>query len=498
MISLIARIAAASGKHAVVTLCMALLLAGASFVFSLNHLRIDTDTSHLFDPSLPWRQANVAQSRDFPQFDNITLAVVRGATPEEARETANALAEAASEDKLHFHDATAEGGDPFFARNGLLLLPTARLEALLSRIIATQPLLGQLAADPSARGLFGALGLLAEGARRGQIDLGGYDAPLASIRDTLDDAAAGRPTALSWTSLLAGGLADSTVFVVVHPVLDHGSVEQGGAATAALNAIAAKLPDVASGRAVLGITGEVPLADQEFASLTDGLAVGTTIMLLLITLWLFLALRSARLILAVLGTLCLGLVFTLFFAAAAIGTLNLISVAFAILFVGLAVDFAIQFSVRYRDVAFRHREAEGAVQATAREAGGQIALAAAATACGFLAFAPTSFLGVAELGIIAGTGMIIAFVCTVTILPAAIVLFGVRDAAVEVALAGGAAADPGIVRGVGAARPMGRGNGPVRRQSAGHPGSGYAGDADLAGADLEPGRQPVLRHRDGA
>ncbi len=382
MTSLIARVAAACGRHAVAVLLAAVVLAGLSLDFSVGHLRIDTDTGHLFDPSLPWRQANLAQSRDFPQFDNITLAVVHGATPEEAAETAKALAAAAASDTAHFHDAKAAGSSAFFAHEGLLLLPTERLDALLTKITATQPFLGQLAADPSARGLFNAIGLLAQGVETDQVDLGAYDAPLGVVRDTLNDAAAGHATPLSWSSLLGGGLADSTVFVVTHPVLDHGSVQQGEAARAALTAIAAKLPDVMAGRVTLGITGEVPLADQEFASLTDGLAAGTTIMVLLITLWLFLALRSVRLIIAVLGTLVLGLVFTLFFAAAAIGTLNLISVAFAILFVGLAVDFAIQFSVRFRDVAFRHAGSGDALSLTAEEAGGQIALAAAATACG--------------------------------------------------------------------------------------------------------------------
>src|SRR5437660_4807188 len=54
--------------------------------------------------------------------------------------------------------------------------------------------------------------------------------------------------------------------------------------------------------------------------------------------------------------------------------------------------------------------------------GGQILVASAATAAGFLAFVPTDFRGVAELGLIAGIGMLIAFLCTMTFLPAAISL----------------------------------------------------------------------------
>jgi len=144
---------------------------------------------------------------------------------------------------------------------------------------------------------------------------------------------------------------------------------------------------------------------------------------LLIALWLFLAVHSWRLIAPILMTLAFGLMLTLLFAATAVGTLNLVSVGFGILFVGIAVDFAIQFSVRYREMRLLFPDPARALAETGRRVGGQILVASAATAAGFLAFVPTDFRGVAELGLIAGIGMLIAFLCTMTFLPAAITLF---------------------------------------------------------------------------
>src|SRR5204862_646311 len=138
---------------------------------------------------------------------------------------------------------------------------------------------------------------------------------------------------------------------------------------------------------------------------------------------LFLVVRSWRLIVPILLTLGLGLMLTVLFAAAAVGTLNLVSVGFGILFVGIAVDFAIQFCVRYREYRHEHPAPATAMAETGRRVGGQILVAATATAAGFLAFVPTDFRGVAELGLIAGVGMLIAFSCTMTFLPAAITLF---------------------------------------------------------------------------
>ncbi len=85
------------------------------------------------------------------------------------------------------------------------------------------------------------------------------------------------------------------------------------------------------------------LADEEFASVAEGAVEGLIGSVVLITLWLFLAVHTWRLIIPILLTLFLGLLVTGLFAAVAVGTLNLVSVGFAVLFVGIAVDFAIQF-----------------------------------------------------------------------------------------------------------------------------------------------------------
>ncbi|MGC9269914.1 MMPL family transporter [Acidiphilium sp.] len=403
-----------------VSLGFAVVIA-LGLVYAVHHLGIDTDTDHLFARSLPWREQQIIFDRAFPQFNNLIVAVVRDVTPEGADATAKALAEGIAADKTNFIDVTRPGTGRFYRNDGLLLLPEKQLASLLNSIVTAQPFLGQLSADPSAAGLFKALDLMAVGVSTGQADLTPYDSQLKSFKAALDQAASGHPTPISWQALLTPGVAaeqGDVRFVLIHPVLNHGTLEPGGAATAALRRIAAGLPSVKSGQASVNYTGQIPLSDEQFASLTQGMALGLAISLALITLWLMLAVRSWRMIVPILITLVAGLALTLTFAAIAIGTLNLISVAFAILFVGLAVDFAIQFCVRLRDVRTRESDPAMALVGAADEAGTQIALASVATACGFLAFAPTSFIGVAELGEIAGVGMLIAFFCTVTLLPA--------------------------------------------------------------------------------
>jgi hopanoid biosynthesis associated RND transporter like protein HpnN len=284
---------------------------------------------------------------------------------------------------------------------------------------------------------------------KGQADLTPYATALDGFHKAMAAALAGHAEPLSWQRLLGGSTADlggKYKFVLVQPKLDYGDLQPGGAATEAMRKVIADLEFVKSGQARVRITGSVALADEEFATVAQGAVTGLIISVVLITVWLFLALHSWRLILPALATLILGLMTTLLFASLAVGTLNLVSVAFAILFVGIAVDFAIQFSVRYREWRFELGDLGAALVETGRRSGTQILVAAAATASGFLAFVPTDFSGVAELGEIAGVGMLIAFVCTLTFLPAAIALLRPRAEAAEVGFRWAARLDPVVAR----------------------------------------------------
>ena len=168
------------------------------------------------------------------------------------------------------------------------------------------------------------------------------------------------------------------------------------------------------------LTGSVPLADEEFATVADGAALNAVVTILVVLLVLWLALKQARIILAVLVNLAVGLVLTAAVGLSMVGALNLISVAFAVLFVGLGVDFGIQFSVRFRAERYADSDLFAALQATARGVAGPLLLAAASIAAAFYSFLPTAYVGLSELGLIAGTGMIIALATTVTLLPALI------------------------------------------------------------------------------
>ncbi|GAB6967284.1 MMPL family transporter [Komagataeibacter kakiaceti JCM 25156] len=421
-------VAFCSRRAIAVVLAFAVLITGATYA-SYRLLGVTTDTDTMFSSSLDWKKRSDEMGRLFPQKQDLLVAVIDAALPEEAQQTALGLAARLRDDHANFNYVTTPQTDPYLVRNGLMFLDPKALERVLNTIIIAQPFLSELAADPSGRGLFSALDLIALGLSQGQADLGNFRAALDGFATTLQHSVDGTPEPLSWERMLAGDLADlggKYQFVVTQPRLDYDSFQPGGAASDAIRAAARDLPFVKSGRAHVHITGDVQIADEEFATVAEGMVAGLLGSLVLVTLWLVLAVHTWRIIVPIIITLVSGLLLTTGFAALAVGKLNLISVAFAILFVGIAVDFAIQFSVRFRAQTLPDGTAPvllEALERTGNETGHQILVAATATSAGFLAFTPTAFVGVAQLGLIAGFGMLFAFVCTLTLLPALLRLF---------------------------------------------------------------------------
>lgn len=264
-----------------------------------------------------------------------------------------------------------DGGD-FFLRNGLLFLPLDELQKLVDQVIAAQPIIGTIAADPTLRGIFDALGLALEGVVRGETSLDSLDAVFSALAGSIEAAAAGSVQPVPWEELFTGREPRPMELrrsVLVQPVLDYSKLQPGEAATAAVRKAAHELGLTPENGVEVRLTGSVALSDEEFATVAEGAGSATILSITLVILILFLGLRSWRIIAAVVATLIVGLITTAAFATVAVGSLNLISVAFAVLFVGIAVDFGIQFSVRFRDERF-HKGTSRAPSGAPRQASG--------------------------------------------------------------------------------------------------------------------------------
>ena len=441
MRGLIARVVGFCARHAWLVVVAALVMGLVAALYAARHIAIDTNTATLISPDLPWRQREIDFARTFPQRVAVIAVVVDGATPELAEQVTTDLAKRLGDNTAAIIALRRPDGGPFFNRAGLLFAPTEEVARTTQQMIAAQPLLGTLAADPSLCGVMDALSLVLEGVRRGQIKLDDLARPLAAFADATTTINAGQMSRFSWRTLIMGRAADPRElrrFILVQPALDFGALQPGARAVAAIRQAVADTGFASDPRIRVRLTGPVPLADEEFATLAEGAALNAVVTLLVVIFLLWWALRSVRLILAILITLLIGMAVTAAFGLYVYGAFNLISVAFAVLFIGLGVDFGIQFCTCYRAKRFLHNDLQRALRDAGAEVGVPLALAGASTAAGFYAFLPTDYRGVSELGLIAGTGMVVAFVTSITLLPALLAVFrpsGERDAVGYSALA---------------------------------------------------------------
>ena len=411
-------------RRPVLIVLIALILAGGSTVYAVRHFALKTNVTDLISPNVPWSQRGAQFLKDFPQQQIIV--VVDAPTAELVDQAAAKLAQALRQHPKRFLSVSEPGSGPFFERNGLLFLPEAQVAEVTGELRSANPFIGALAADPSLRGALGALSLALSGVQFGQLKLDDLVVPLNMAADTADAVLAARPASFSWRALTdrkPPAPQDLRRFIQVQPILDFSALRPGHAATEAISRIASDLGLATAFQARVRQTGAIPMDDDQFGTISQNAGITMAVSVSLVVIILLLALRSIRTVAAVMVTLTFGLAISAAAGLALVGAFNLISIAFFVLFVGLGVDFAIQFSVRYRSERHEHPELHEALRSTALKAGIPLSLAAVAIVAGFSSFMPTDYIGLSELGEIAGAGMIVAFLCSITLLPALLTLF---------------------------------------------------------------------------
>ena len=395
---------------------------------AVTRLGINSDNVTLVADDLPARQSYLEFARHFPNIENVVLVVVDGETPEMAREATEILGQALAGRPDLFRDVYIPGFGDFFETHGLLYRDLRDLDAFVTQISQFQPILAALEHELTiANFAFLIRSALEQGS---ETDASLYD--FLVLLDRMGDATAEAyrefPLAISWEEILLRGSDIKPAkqwTIVVDPVLDFGSIFAAAAPMAEIRRITEAKGLVDQQGVRVRLTGNPVINYEEMMGLLWEIGVGGALTFGFVVLVLTRALRSFRLVVASVITLLVGLVWTAFFATAAVGALNLVSVAFAILFIGLGVDFAIHLGMAYVN-GLRHSLTTGrdpdphlaAISHAVDQVGRAFVICTITTAVGFYVFIPTDNVGVAELGLIAGSGMIVNFFLTMTLLPA--------------------------------------------------------------------------------
>ena len=455
-------------RYAPAVLAVAFALAFLAVRYTAHNISMNTDTEHMLSAELSWRKLDQEYERLFPQYDNNILIVLEAATPDQAGDAASLLYERLQAERDLFEFVYYPNALPVFRESGLLYLDSAELQDLSDNLAEVQPFLARLARDPTLRGLFDVLGDALDAAGDGdEVDI---EPVLTRINAALEALRDGRPYRLSWQQLMSGdgddggnsdtdggrdgddrngagggrdGAGDTRYreFILTQPKLDYAGFFPATPAIDSIRGAYDELGIAASPGAELRLTGATMLAHEEMLSVMKGTETAILLALCLVTVIMVTGLSSLRLALVTVISLVTGLAYTAAFAILTVGELNLISVAFAVLYIGLGVDFAIHYCLRYREHLIDGAHRGGALDQTSVNIGGSLFLCAVSTAIGFFAFIPTDYTGVAELGWISGFGMFISFAVTLTVIPALLSLLPYTPGA-----------SPGEKSGPGAAR----------------------------------------------
>jgi len=415
-------------RHPRLVLGVFLLLSALAVLAITRYLGVNSDPIAMLDEDLPFRQIDTRLKHEFPTLDDSLLVVFDAPTPEQAWLAARDVRQRLDRMPEVIMDISWPAGSEFFARNGLLFLEIDELENLADRLGESQALLGRLANETSAAALFELLAQIQQ--QRDQLppdfQIDELHAQIAEvIDDVVDNPRTGPDTLLSWQALLGGQADSGREILLVNPVLDHGRVLAARDVMAALTDLRVEM-GLDQGPVRMRLTGSSALRHEEMRSVIDGAALTGAMALVMVSIVMLLGLRSLPLSLIALANLAFGLILTTGFAALAIGRVNLISVSFVVLYIGLGVNYAVHFLLRYREIMQHEQDsATGrlrAIIATGRFLRRALLLSAVTTALGFFAFVPTAFSGIAQLGLIAGVAMGITLLLSYTALPAMLAL----------------------------------------------------------------------------
>ena len=175
-----------------------------------------------------------------------------------------------------------------------------------------------------------------------------------------------------------------------------------------------------------GTTGRPALDADEMSSTDRDSTIAEIVAAIAVFVGLLVMLRSLWLALAAEIALAVGIGWTFGWATVSVGELNLLSLVFLIALIGIGMDYLVQVLARYRTEARRHERPKAIWLRVFRSVSAPINTACLGAAGAFLVSIFTNFRGAAELGIIAGGGLLLCLLSGYTVLPALLTIFPAR------------------------------------------------------------------------
>ncbi len=393
-------------------------------LLAMTRLGVDPDSSKMLSPDLPAQRQALALNDAFPDLKRTLLIVVKAPSVDEADIVVGALTTALGAGQGWIAETFATSVDPFFATNGFLYRDLEAVEGMFTRISKSANLVARLRETQTLEGFARSLNEAAALAEGAQIAPDALNRLYIEAARVFEAHLAGGRHPFGWSTVMDDDAPTGSVARVISviPHLDTKRISPAKPALAEINDAIDALPSHLRAGVTIAVTGEPALRAEEMQSVLDTIGISLALSLLLVAVILRVGLGSTGRAATAFGSLVISLVLTTGVAAVVVGQLNLVSVAFVVLMVGLGIDFAIHILAHIREMRTTGTEAVAAVNLTGRRSGLALGLSAITTSVAFLAFVTTDFQGMAQLGMIGGLGVLIAFAVAMTFIPALVAL----------------------------------------------------------------------------
>jgi len=446
---LLRRLVRVSCRRPGVTIALSLLLAVLGIGYTLQALTFKTSVRDILPQKAGYVQRYAQYAREFGELEDIVVVVEAGSF-EGAKAYASRLVQELRSSPVKFERIAYRIDPKRFLGRQLLYLSTPELQEIRDKIFDHQEFMESFAGDPSlTRLLEGVNTQMAAAFVSNLFDLGlkDQDLPVDTrfLRMLLDQMSARldhpTPYISPWGTLFSFGgdpasdagyfLSDdkSLLFILVEPPKgDKGSFVTDQHAIEAIRAAIARLRP-AYPNAQAGVTGAPALSNDEMSAAFRDSQIATFLAFALTLLVMTLAFVRVGKPLLMLGVLAVSLAWSIGIITLTIGHLTIFSVMFISIVVGIGIDYGIYFLFRYEEEIFLGRNLKEALELTAARTGPGMLLGALTAGGTFYMLMLTDFQGIRELGFIAGTAILLAWLSMMTFFPALLVVIDRRHAA---------------------------------------------------------------------
>ncbi len=424
----LAWVAAAVIRYRRLLLYPQIVLFALCALYTFKYLQFDTSRDNLVGANKKYHQNFLKFKKEFPTQDDLVV-VVESEDPEKNRQFVERIGAKMETETNFFRDVFYKGDFKMLGSKALLFPSEEELAELKKMLQDYRPFIEQFTRITNLASLFSMINSqFRTASRERNAETDSLIKSLPALERIVTQATgslrrAGTPPTPGVTALFNPGpdaeqqiyvtFAEGRIFLVT---AQAPSEALNGDAVERLRELVEQTRSEVPGLNV-GLTGEPVLEHDEMAqSQTDTLRASIVSLVICALIFIYGYQETGR---PVKATLCLlvGLSYTMAFATLAIGHLNILTITFVPILIGLAIDYGVHLISRYEEELRRGKSEEAALTRAMVYTGQGIFTGALTTAGAFLAMAFTNFKGIQEMGVICGGGLLICFVPMMTMLP---------------------------------------------------------------------------------